>query len=217
MKRTKEEAEQTKEAIFQAGIKLLTEKGIRETSMTDIAREAGVTRGAIYWHFRNKEELLLEIRGRLTVFYQNLVETISDSELSMATRIGTAVRLVLTKYKSDPEYRRLQDLDFKISILYAGDESLVRDTMKTQQKARAKFCGIMNQTHTTGQCNPANIFMFMESFVGGLLIRQFLQGRDMDDDEIEAAAIFIAAAVQNNIVHIDNHSDNKRINGGTNR
>lgn len=67
MKRTREEAGQTREEIFQAGIRLLSTKGINETSMADIAREAGVSWGAIYWHLQNKEELLREIRGRMRI------------------------------------------------------------------------------------------------------------------------------------------------------
>ena len=63
-KRTHEEAMLTKQQIMDAAYKVFSEKGYDKTSLSDIAREAGVTRGAIYWHFEDKAELLCElIRG----------------------------------------------------------------------------------------------------------------------------------------------------------
>ncbi len=57
-RKTKEEAMKTREAIIDAAVRVFSEKGIPRTTLADIAREAGVTRGAIYWHFKNKEDLL---------------------------------------------------------------------------------------------------------------------------------------------------------------
>lgn len=62
MRRTKAEAAETREKIIAAAEKLFYEKGIPETSLEDIAREAGVTRGAIYWHFANKIDVLLVLQ-----------------------------------------------------------------------------------------------------------------------------------------------------------
>lgn len=57
-KRTHAEALQTKRSILDAAAKVFTANGFTKTSLSDIAREAEVTRGAIYWHFENKTELL---------------------------------------------------------------------------------------------------------------------------------------------------------------
>jgi TetR/AcrR family transcriptional regulator, acrAB operon repressor len=62
MRRTKEEAEQTRRRIMAAALRTFNRRGISRTTMEDIARAARVTRGAIYWHFRNKQELLRAIR-----------------------------------------------------------------------------------------------------------------------------------------------------------
>lgn len=60
-KRTHEEAQQTKKQIMDAALELFSKKGYEKTSLSDVARYAGVTRGAIYWHFENKGELLIEL------------------------------------------------------------------------------------------------------------------------------------------------------------
>lgn len=58
-KRTHEDSQETKKNILASAQRLFTRRGFERTSLSDIAKYAGVTRGAIYWHFENKEELLL--------------------------------------------------------------------------------------------------------------------------------------------------------------
>jgi TetR/AcrR family transcriptional repressor of mexAB-oprM operon len=62
MRRTKAEAAETRTNIIAAAEKLFYDKGVPETTLEDIAREAGVTRGAIYWHFANKAEVLVALQ-----------------------------------------------------------------------------------------------------------------------------------------------------------
>lgn len=56
-RKTKEEAQQTRATLMEVALGLFCEKGLASTSLSDIAKAAGVTRGAIYWHFKNKVEL----------------------------------------------------------------------------------------------------------------------------------------------------------------
>lgn len=54
MRRTKAEAEQTREALIEAAAELFWKHGAARTSVLDIAAHAGLTRGAFYHHFKNK-------------------------------------------------------------------------------------------------------------------------------------------------------------------
>lgn len=191
MRRTKEEAEQTKESIFQAGIDLLAKKGIHETSMSDIARAAGVSRGAIYWHFENKEALLREIRGRLQSFYQDLVDAVRNDSGTLAESISKAFRRLFEKYRNDPAFRRLQDLNIKISVLYAGNDSMANDIIKTEEQDIQVFCEAVEGTPITDSCSPLQLFMIMESLVGGLLIRQYVRQETLSNEDIDAAVAFM--------------------------
>lgn len=60
-RRTKEEAEQTRQAILDSALNLFYEKGFSRTTFDEIARRINLTKGAVYWHFRNKADLLAEI------------------------------------------------------------------------------------------------------------------------------------------------------------
>ncbi|WP_319559280.1 TetR family transcriptional regulator [Marispirochaeta sp.] len=191
MRRTREEAEQTKESIFQAGIELLATKGIHETSMSDIARAAGVSRGAIYWHFENKEALLREIRGRLQSFYKSLVDAAHIDSAPLAESISRAVRKLFKKYRNDAAFRRLQDLNIKISVLYAGKDSFADDIIKTEEADIQLFCEAVEGSPATNSCSPLQMFMIMESLVGGLLIRQYIRQELLSDEDIDAAVAFM--------------------------
>ena len=57
MRRTKEAAENTQRELLDAALTTFGQKGYEATRLEDIARRAGVTRGAIYHHFSNKADL----------------------------------------------------------------------------------------------------------------------------------------------------------------
>ncbi len=56
-RKTKEDAEETKDSILEAATKVFMDKGFSNASLEQIAKKAGVTRGAIYWHFKNKMDI----------------------------------------------------------------------------------------------------------------------------------------------------------------
>ena len=57
-RRTKEEAEQTRKDILQAALDMFCEKGYTRTTLDDIAKSINLTKGAVYWYFRNKPDIL---------------------------------------------------------------------------------------------------------------------------------------------------------------
>nr|WP_298135888.1 TetR family transcriptional regulator [uncultured Pseudomonas sp.] len=77
MRRTKEEAEQTRCAILAAAEALFLEKGVAHTSLEHIARCAGVTRGAVYWHFQNKAHLFHELLSQVRLPPEQLAERLA--------------------------------------------------------------------------------------------------------------------------------------------
>jgi len=57
MRRTQEEAEQTRQDLLDSALTVFSQKGYAATRLEDVAQSAGVTRGAIYYHFGSKAEL----------------------------------------------------------------------------------------------------------------------------------------------------------------
>lgn len=64
MRKTKECADRTREAILDAAEAVFFRQGVATTTLSQIAAEAGLTRGAIYWHFANKLDLFKAMQDR---------------------------------------------------------------------------------------------------------------------------------------------------------
>lgn len=67
VRKTKEEAQATREQLLDAAERLFSENGVSATSLNDIARAAALTRGAVYWHFENKSDLLMALWDRVAL------------------------------------------------------------------------------------------------------------------------------------------------------
>ena len=75
-RRTKEEALATQHKLLDAAERVFAEKGVSRTSLQDIAQAAGVTRGAIYWHFANKADLFNAMMARITLPMEQALQQI---------------------------------------------------------------------------------------------------------------------------------------------
>jgi TetR/AcrR family transcriptional repressor of mexAB-oprM operon len=75
-RRTKEDAEKTREALLDAAETLFLHQGVAATTLDQIAREADLTRGAVYWHFENKMDLframVVRVRQPIELMYEEL-------------------------------------------------------------------------------------------------------------------------------------------------
>ena len=60
-RRTKAEAEQTRLRILKAALSLFVEQGYERTTFEDVASRIRLTKGAVYWHFKSKPDLLIEL------------------------------------------------------------------------------------------------------------------------------------------------------------
>ena len=66
-RKTKLETEQTRLQIIAAARTVFAERGVSRTTLAQIAAKAGVTRGAIYWHFENKPALFFAMLEQISL------------------------------------------------------------------------------------------------------------------------------------------------------
>ncbi|AGP37909.1 hypothetical protein BE04_28225 [Sorangium cellulosum] len=118
MRRTKEEAAATREQILDAALLVFGRKGYSAATLQDVAAEAGLTRGAVYWHFKGKVELYAALVGeRFARANEVFVEALSPSysPLESIERLLTRSLEVLDE---DPEYRAVLSITlFKTELL----------------------------------------------------------------------------------------------------
>ncbi|HVF65869.1 MAG TPA: TetR family transcriptional regulator [Casimicrobiaceae bacterium] len=72
----------TREALIDAAERVFRREGVTRTSLAEIAHEAGVTRGAIYWHFRDKAQLLDAMCSRTMLPLDAALARASESGLA---------------------------------------------------------------------------------------------------------------------------------------
>lgn len=71
---TTEPASSTRERILDIALDLFTEHGYDKTSMRDIAERLGTTKAALYYHFKRKADILLELHLRLHAFGERVLD-----------------------------------------------------------------------------------------------------------------------------------------------
>jgi TetR/AcrR family transcriptional regulator, acrAB operon repressor len=74
VRRTKEEAAATREQLLDAAERVFRARGVTRTTLAQIAAAAGVTRGAVYWHFRDKADLFEAMCARATSPLEAMLE-----------------------------------------------------------------------------------------------------------------------------------------------
>ena len=109
VRRTKAEAEQTRQQIIDAARRVFHAHGVSRSTLDQIAREAGVTRGAVYWHFQDKQDLFYAMREQATL---PLVDQVDESLLDESLddpldAIATAILRILTAMEEDPNAREV--------------------------------------------------------------------------------------------------------------
>ena len=125
-RRTKEEAAATRDSILDAAEKLFVEQGVSRTTLQHIASAAGVTRGAIYWHFDDKGALFNAMMERailpLEAEMQVLDQAESDDPLGDLRNYMLAV---LRRTVEDPGTRRVFEIA-TLKVEFVGEMDAVR-------------------------------------------------------------------------------------------
>jgi AcrR family transcriptional regulator len=85
-------AEQTRDAIIEAALRLFRETGYEATTMRAIAREAGVSTGSAYYYFGSKEELIREFYANHQAEHEAASRSVLDSETGFAARLRGTLR-----------------------------------------------------------------------------------------------------------------------------
>ncbi|HKA40069.1 MAG TPA: TetR family transcriptional regulator [Burkholderiales bacterium] len=135
MRRTKDEAEETRSRILDAAERVFSEHGVSRTSLEDIARAASVTRGAIYWHFKDKSDLVTAMVNRVTLPMEAMVARTSDDAVEdpIASLKACAVN-ALKRTATDPQCQRVFDV-VTHKCEYLGEMAGVSDRIFGIQKS----------------------------------------------------------------------------------
>lgn len=129
-RRTKEEAEATRVQILDAAERVFHAQGVSRASLAEVAKAAGVSRGAIYWHFENKIDLFQAMLERQRLPLEELARA-SESE-DEPDPLGCMRELLikaLTRLAHEPQTRRTHDI-LRYKCEYTGELAGLRERMQ---------------------------------------------------------------------------------------
>ncbi len=157
MRRTKEEAARTRDAIVEAALACFDRHGIGGTTLEQIAAEAKVTKGAVYWHFTGKAEILHAIRQEVSL---PLLDRADCTLLQRAghpplDRVARFLEGMMETVENDPRTRRaLTVMQFKCE--YADELAQELDDMNRNNDRLAKALeATYEEARKAGALNPA--------------------------------------------------------------
>jgi TetR/AcrR family acrAB operon transcriptional repressor len=125
-RRTKEEAAATRDSILDAAEKLFVEQGVSRTTLQHIATAAGVTRGAIYWHFDDKGALFNAMMERATLPLEAEMQVLDQAESDdPLVDLRNYMLAVLRRTVDDPVARRVFEIA-TLKVEFVGEMDAVR-------------------------------------------------------------------------------------------
>ena len=173
-RRTKEEAQETRARILDAAERIFYEKGVSGASLEDIAAAAEVTRGAIYWHFKDKAEVFDAMMQRVVLPVEEMHERAdccADADPLELLRRATVD--VLMRTAKDPRMQRVFEIAYH-RCEYVGDASGVRDRHVASQQdclktIEAGFKACVASGQLPESVNPRIAAVGALSLVSGLI------------------------------------------------
>ncbi|MDH7809518.1 MULTISPECIES: TetR family transcriptional regulator [unclassified Rhizobium] len=140
MRRTKEDAAETKRQILQAAETLFLERGFENVTLDEIATAVGTSRGAVHWHFCNKQGLLFALRGESQLPLRELADALeTEVEGQPLEMLGDVLSKILFDMHSDERRRGLMrlmlHLDISVDCPVPKED---RDSYKAMERIFAK-------------------------------------------------------------------------------
>ncbi|WP_432735701.1 TetR family transcriptional regulator [Maridesulfovibrio sp. FT414] len=104
-RKTKEEAEKTRQALLASAFKVFNDKGYAKTTLQDIAEDAGVTRGAVYWHFKNKIDLFEKLFDYAFMPVRDLLFSKFEEKLPPQEMLSSLMQVWISHAGGDENFR----------------------------------------------------------------------------------------------------------------
>lgn len=194
VRRTKEAALETRSLILDAAERVFQAKGVGHTTLADIAAAAGVTRGAIYWHFEHKAALLQAVNDRVHLPLEALNTVIADASLDdPLAALAEAAITVLGQAARDDHTRRVFDiLSFKCE--YVGEMTSLLERQRDSRRACLAAIG-ENLAHAVDKgCLPADLdvqatAVGLYALVNGLIDNWLMDPEAFDLAEVGPALV----------------------------
>ncbi|MFQ6677146.1 MAG: TetR family transcriptional regulator [Fidelibacterota bacterium] len=147
---------QRKEQILDAALKVLIQKGYEQSRMDDVVDVSKLSKGAIYWYYKSKKEMYLDLVNYWVLHYSVTLNHIVEENAPPSRQLQDLFQYFIDQYESDPQpffaltefwSMSQKDIDFKNKLqkVYTNFLELIE--------------GIIEQGVTSGEFKQLNVRM----------------------------------------------------------
>jgi len=177
MKRTKEAALITRRQIIEKAVELFLQKGFSMTTLDEIAKKSDVTRGAIYWHFSDKLDILNELIDTQHGDLSQLLSDLFNSNISTLAGIEGTVEEIVKHFFETKSFRDFIELTlFKIE--YAQLAKLKTTKTELTEYFIRNFRRVIKEAQNNGHVRPGidanDVAITITSMINGMYRLYFI-------------------------------------------
>ena len=178
VRKTKEVAELTRQRIIDAARTVFLTRGVSRTTLEHIAAEAQETLGAVYWHFKNKTEIIYAIRDCV---FLPLIDRMDDTlatasltdDIDALTQIENSLCDTINELNENIEMRQIYEI-MMIKCEYVGEfasvlQQILNNCSNITERIQSAYERAQAQQLLTAAQSPRALALDTHLFFSGLL------------------------------------------------
>lgn len=194
-----ERREQSTEQVLAAALRRFVDRGYFATSIDDIARDAGLTKGAVYFYFKGKSALLLELLGQSSELYRDIFGRMQASGQEAAAQLEMFVEWAA---RVGVKNKDLLLLPILMSLEFNGRDEAVE---KTLNRFYDRYHDELERVVKLGQENgefdpglaPREEAAVLVAFTDGMLLEWIRRSQRLDGNRlVKSAKALIAGGLR---------------------
>jgi AcrR family transcriptional regulator len=134
---------QRKEQIMDAALKVIISKGYDNSRMDDIVDLSSMSKGAIYWYYKSKKEVYLNLVNYWVIKYSTVINHIIEEDDSPADQLKDVFEYFILQYEQDPSA-------FKALVEFWSLAGRDKDFQKKLDKVYSKFLEFLERIINRG-------------------------------------------------------------------
>jgi TetR/AcrR family transcriptional regulator, acrAB operon repressor len=151
MRRTPEQAMRTRAKILESAARTFLRRGLSRASLSDIASVAGVTRGAIYGHFKNKSALFDALFEHAALPADPFVVEWHDSRRDPLSHLKSELVRLLGRALIDGDARQLYSVIYSRCELTRETQDFWKKVHAVRRLAEQRIATVLNAAQSSGQ------------------------------------------------------------------
>lgn len=172
-RKTKEEAERTRQNILNAAFDVFTCKGFMRTTLCDIASAAGVTRGAIYWHFKDKVDLFVALSEEIEASAAARPQDIRADLVRSLDDLKEEIIKFLAHFEDNDRYAVFYEMvNYKTEYTHELEPVLERQQAIQRgilDRVKSMFALLKSEGSIRSDLDPGRAALSLVAFVVGLI------------------------------------------------